>query len=220
MKHKLKVLDLCSGLGGFSEAFLERGHEVTRVEIDTRFKDVTNTIIGDVFQISTGQIKDLLIHDIDVILASPPCQAFSVASISHHWTGGKGAYVPKTDVASLSMNLVKKIDNIVCNSDALYFIENPRCVLRKLGILDKHTRQTITYCQYGENRMKPTDIWTNSEAWEPREMCKNGSPCHEAAPRGSKTGTQGIKNSALRALIPYELSLEMCLACEKEIGGK
>lgn len=234
MKNKLKILDLCSGLGGFSEAFLKRGHQVIRIDIDKRFKDVPHTIIGDVFKIASIQpaeyirgfglkkgtkLKDIIYNDVDVILASPPCQAFSVASISHHWTGGKGAYIPKTQFAGLSMELVKKISSIVKSASAIYFIENPRCVLRKLGILDNHPRHTITYCQYGENRMKPTDIWTNSKEWEPRSMCKNGDPCHERAPRGAKTGTQGLKNSALRALIPYELSLEICIACEEELDN-
>ena len=56
--------------------------------------------------------------------------------------------------------------------------------------------------------MKPTDIWTNLD-WKPKAMCKNGQPCHEAAPRGSKTGTQGLKNNYERSKIPYFLSREI-----------
>jgi hypothetical protein len=33
----------------------------------------------------------------DIIWASPPCTGFSVAAIGHHWSGGKGAYIPKTE---------------------------------------------------------------------------------------------------------------------------
>ena len=43
----------------------------------------------------------------DVIWASPPCTGFSVAAIGHHWTGGKGAYIPNTDTARLGIELVK-----------------------------------------------------------------------------------------------------------------
>jgi len=39
-----------------------------------------------------------------------------------------------------------------------------------------------------------------------------------AASNGSRTGTQGKGNAALRALIPYGLSLAMCLAVEKDKG--
>ena len=52
-------------------------------------------------------------------------------------------------------------------------------------------------CRYGDIRMKPTDIWTNHP--NPQfKMCHNGNPDHVAAPRGSKTGTQGLKNSRER----------------------
>ena len=89
----------------------------------------------------------------------------------------------------------------------LWFIENPRGVMRKVIGLEKY-QHTVTYCQYGDSRMKPTDIWTNA-IWTPRPKCKNGSPCHEAAPRGSKTGTQGRKGSFERSKIPTELCLDV-----------
>lgn len=238
---KLKVLDLCSGLGGFSQAFLDRGHDVLRIDNNPVFKNgkkhkykkynidnkiisedgfwiiepVPNTIILDLMQVDMMK----LFGEYDVILASPPCQTFSVASISTHWTGGSRAYQPKTEQCKKMIELVKKCKEIIHHLEPkLFFIENPRGVLRKLDILKEFPIKTITYCQYGENRMKPTDIWTNSEVWQPKPMCKNGDPCHESAPRGAKTGTQGLKNAALRAKVPYDLSLEICLACEKEIG--
>jgi len=34
-------------------------------------------------------------------------------------------------------------------------------------------------------------------------------PCHTAAPRGSKTGTQGLKNSIERSVVPEQLCLEI-----------
>lgn len=66
-------------------------------------------------------------------------------------------------------------------------------------------------CQYGDERAKPTDIWTNSTTWVPRPMCHNGNKnCHHApAPRGSKTGTQGRKGSFERSMIPKELCVEI-----------
>lgn len=44
-------------------------------------------------------------------------------------------------------------------------------------------------------------------------MCKNGDPCHIAAPRGSTTGTQGM-DPALSGMIPRELALLVMRACE------
>ena len=154
---------------------------------------------------------------IDIIWASPPCTCFSVASISTHWGGGFRVYEPKTEKAKQSIELIRKTIGIIKElQPKLWFIENPRGILRKLIPMASFPRKTVTYCQYGDKRMKPTDIWTNCHVWTPKPMCKNGDICHESAPRGSKTGTQGLKDSIERGKIPYELCKEILLACEKE----
>lgn len=56
-----------------------------------------------------------------------------------------------------------------------------------------------------KERCKPTDIWTNHLNPRFLPMCKNGDSCHEPAPRGSKTGTQGLKNATERAIYPKAL---------------
>jgi len=79
----VKVLDLFSGLGGFSEAFLQAGDEVVRVENNPLLSEVPNTSIECV-----RHVRDRLleykeaghpIRDIDLVLASPPCYEFSLA---------------------------------------------------------------------------------------------------------------------------------------------
>jgi hypothetical protein len=150
----------------------------------------------------------------DVIWASPPCTGFSVAALGHHWTGGKNAYIPKTDTAKLGIELAKKTIEIINYYNPKYFfIENPRGLLRKMNFMDNFIRHTVTYCQYGDNRMKPTDIWTNSNIWTPRKPCKNGDSCHISAPRGSRTGTQGLKGAYERSKIPELLCKEILKSC-------
>ena len=150
----------------------------------------------------------------DIIWASPPCTGFSVAAIGHHWSGGKGAYIPKTETAKLGIELVKKTLEIINHfQPTFWFMENPRGVLRKLDVVKGLNKQSVTYCQYGDERMKPTDIWTNSITWVPKPMCKNGDPCHVAAPRGSRTGTQGRANAYERSKIPADLCLEILKSC-------
>ena len=139
----------------------------------------------------------------DILWASPPCTAFSVASIGTHWTGGRNAYIPKTQVAKDAQELVKHTLRIIKYvKPRWWFIENPRGILRKMSFMQGLHRITVTYCQYGDTRMKPTDIWTNAVWWVPRPVCKNGNVCHESAPRGSKTGTQGINTARDRGIIP------------------
>ena len=75
-------------------------------------------------------------------------------------------------------------------------------------------RYTLSYCQYSDERMKPTDIWTNHPKPNFKPMCRNGDPCHTPAPRGAKTGTQGIKGSIERARIPEELCRHIVYICE------
>src|SRR3990167_3554246 len=62
--------------------------------------------------------------------------------------------------------------------------ENPRGVLRKMPFMKDFIRHTVSYCQYGDNRMKPTDIWTNALFWKPKPICKNGSPCDHLTGNG------------------------------------
>jgi len=166
-------------------------------------------------------VTDILNFDVtkisfkpDVIWASPPCTAFSVAAIGKNWTKVGNDYLPKNPRAELGLKLVQKTLEIIEHFNPTYFfIENPRGMLRKMPMMAHLKRQGVTYCQYGDTRMKPTDIWTNSDKWIPRPMCSNGSPCHISAPRGSRTGTQGLANAYERSKIPEDLCIEILKSC-------
>jgi len=209
----MKVIELFCGTKSIANTFKERGHETFTIDNNSFFNP---DLCIDILDFNIDSLPKGFIFP-DIIWASPPCTCFSVASISTHWGGGFRAYKPKTEQAKESLNLIRKtIELIEDLQPKIWFIENPRGVLRKLIPMVGFPRKTITYCQYGDKRMKPTDIWTNSHIWIPRPICKNGDKCHESAPRGSKTGTQGLKNSIERAKIPYELCKEIVLACEEE----
>jgi hypothetical protein len=131
--------------------------------------------------------------------------------MGHHWGGGVRGYEPKTEGAKKSQELVAHTLALikVLNPSKGWLIENPRGMLRKLPVVEGYPRRTVTYCTYGDTRMKPTDLWGTVEGWNHREPCKNGMPCHIAAPRGSSTGTQGIKGAKDRSRVPYELAKEI-----------
>ena len=153
----------------------------------------------------------------DVILASPPCEGFSVASIGRHWNHDN---TPKTHKAAYSMEIVRKtLEVIKLYQPRFFVIENPRGKLRKLDFMNQEwlERRTVTYCQYGDRRMKPTDLWGGfPPSLELKPVCKNGMPCHVAAPRQSSTGSQGMP-ADVSAKIPRELSLAVCLAAEEDM---
>jgi len=213
---QLIVFDLFSGTGSSTQAFKDAGHKVFSFELDTYFQATENvdvlTLTADYLLKTYGQP--------DFIWASPPCTAFSVASIGHHWKIENGVPIPKTESAISNQTLVTHTKKIIqeLNPTFGYLIENPRGMLRKLPVVQDLPRQTVTYCQYGDTRMKPTDLWGIVSGWFARTPCKNGAPCHEAAPRGSKTGTQGLKNDKERSRIPYELGFEILKTIVKEIS--
>jgi hypothetical protein len=201
--NKLLVFDFYSGTGSSTKAFEDAGHTVIKVELDEYFEAHERDILA-----LTAEGLIAKYGQPDFIWASPPCTAFSVASIGHHWNIDKS---PKTELARFNQGLVSHtLDLIKGLKPRLgWLMENPRGMLRILPIVKDLKRVTVTYCQYGDTRMKPTDLWGELD-WTPRQACKNGMSCHEAAPRGSRTGTQGIKGAKDRSRVPYELSKEIC----------
>ena len=154
----------------------------------------------------------------DFVWASPDCTTYSIAAISTHRnnTEPKSEYAKKCDTTNQHfISLIKEWLEI--NPDMVFFIENPRGMLRKMPWMQEFKRHTIWYCQYGDERAKPTDIWTNSDKWVPKPVCHNGNKeCHHApAPRGSKTGTQGRKGSYERSKIPEKLCYEVLESLNK-----
>jgi hypothetical protein len=199
----MRLLELFAGTRSVGKVAEEMGWEVFSSDIGEEF--------GTDYAVDILDFDERVVPFIpDVIWASPPCTTFSVASIGTHWGGGHRAYIPKTDEAWMGIEIVRKTLSIIDHyPEAIWFIENPRGLLRRLPVMaHAPRRETVTYCQYGDSRMKPTDIWTNCWNWVPRQRCYNNDPCHVAAPRGSKTGTQGL---ALvdRSRIPEALCREI-----------
>lgn len=211
----LRVLELFAGTCSIGKAARALGMEVRSFDI------LAHALVTDQRDLLGVKLSVLRDWQPDIIWASPPCTGFSVASIGRHWTGGRRAYEPKSSTALLGMALVRKAQEVIAACpDAVWFVENPRGVLRKLPLMEGFgTRRTVSYCRYGDQRMKPTDIWTNCSAWRPKAMCKNGNTrCHhEPAPRGSKTGTQGLKGARNRSRIPPTLCREVLVAARHQL---
>lgn len=209
----MKVLELFSGTGVLSAAFRERGHRTLTVDWEESHKP---DLKADIVALSADDIVRLFGRP-DIIWASPDCTTYSVMCISRHRDGVK----PKSDYAARCDRVNAHVCDIVRElKPRAWFVENPVGMLRKMPFILKlmedtgGRRHTVTYCQYGERRQKPTDIFTNHPDPQFRLPCRRGDKCHDAAPRGSRTGTQGLKGKALRAKLPKELCDHVVRICE------
>lgn len=207
----MKVLELFSGTGVLSKAFRDRGHETFTVDFD---QNIECDLHADIETLTADEIIEAFGKP-DVVWASPDCTTYSVAAISHHRMKLGETLYPVTEYAQKCDRTNRHVIELIEQLKPKYwFIENPRGWLRKMDFMKGLPRYTVTYCQYGESRMKPTDIWTNHPDPKFKPPCHNGDPCHERAPRGSTTGTQGISGKKMRAKLPKELCEHIVDICE------
>lgn len=201
----LNTIEFFSGTQSFSKVARELGYKTFTTDSNKRF--------------NTDYVCNILDFDIkrmpyipDVAWFSPECKYYSVASMWKHWNKD---YTPKTLYAECALQIAKKMILIIeellkLNPSLLFYIENPRGMLRHTGLLDHFIRHTVTYCQYGETRMKPTDIWTNDKLWIPRKACQTTDKCHT-------TRTDDINSTAMKAVVPAELCMEILQSCANNI---
>lgn len=235
---RLRVLDVFAGTGSSTKAFYDAGHDLVYVELDKDLceqlrKDFPNALVlcMDVKQFAANPTKYLPTGWVpDVLWMSPPCTAFSMAG------SGKGRvrwkHAPKGEsfqffgprfpvhfvsrlgcgLALAALETARKLKAL--NPRLYWWMENPQGGLMTMGFMDPVPgRIVVTYCQYGDSRMKPTVLWGEwPTTWSPRPRCYNGNPCHVAAKRGSRTGTQGLKGATERSMIPYALGEEILAA--------
>ena len=210
----MKILELFAGSRSVGKEAEDKGWQVFSVDWEN-YENINLQI--DIEQLTKEQVPFIP----DMIWASPDCTTYTIAAISTHRNGTepKSNYAKKCDrVNQHVISLIKEWLNI--NPNMVFFIENPRGMLRHMKWMQEFKRYTIWYCQYGDDRAKPTDIWTNSKTWVPRPECHNykydkqgniiNKHCHhESAQRGAKTGTQGRNGSYERSKIPQELCLDV-----------
>lgn len=210
----MKVLELFAGTRSIGKAFEAKGHEVFSVEWDKKFENID--LYADIMNVTAEEILEKFGRP-DVIWASPDCTSYSVAAISRHRRReANGNLTPISAYAKFCDAVNAHVVDLIKELDPKYwFIENPRGGMRKMFFMQGLPRYTVTYCQYGERRQKPTDIWTNHPDPKFKPPCKPGMPCHDAAPRGSQTGTQALKNAMEKARILVMLCQHIVEICEE-----
>ena len=215
-----KMLDLFCGTKSMAKAFERAGWETYTVDWEEKFEP---TLCCDVNTLTVEKIVELCNGKPDFVHMSPDCTSYSVAAISKHRRKNEttGNLDPISDYAKFCDKTNAYIIDLIVNQlkPTYWTIENPRSGMRKMDFVKELPRYTTTYCQWGDIRMKPTDIWTNLP--NPNfPCCKNGDKCHEPAPRGSRTGTQGLKGSKERSRIPDALCDYIVSLCQKGLQDK
>jgi len=199
---------------------LEREHECYTVDWDKRFPSSLHIDVEEL----TSEMIITNFGKPDVIWAAPDCSSYSIAAISHHRKKDleTGFLYPVSDYAKKCDRVNRHVLDLIKELDPkFYFIENPRAGMRKMSWMQELPRYSICYCKYETDkppfmrRMKPTDIWTNHPDPKFAPMCKNGNKDHASAPRGSKTGTQGLKGSVERSTYPKLLCEHIVDICEE-----
>lgn len=213
-EKKMKVIEIFAGARCIGRAAQSMGHEVMSLDW-TAYEGVTHVMNALNLTVDMIPVGTKHLH------ASFDCTTYTIAAISHHRKGTEpfSEYAKYCDMVNKHVISIYDQLNEREGGNVSYSFENPRGMLRKMPFMQRFTRYTVWYCQYGDDRAKPTDIWTNLD-WTPRPMCHNGNTnCHHApAPRGAKTGTQGRKDAHTRSLIPDQLCIELmdCLGKLKE----
>jgi site-specific DNA-cytosine methylase len=92
----MKVLDLFSGLGGWSKAFLDRGHYVVTVDNNCEFNP---TFCKDIIEYEPDEF-------FDIVLSSPPCTEFTKASMPDSWNKNRTVN-PDTKLVERTIEIIK-----------------------------------------------------------------------------------------------------------------
>jgi len=186
----MRVLDLFSGLGGFSEAFLLAGDEVMRVESNWLLSEVPCTSMQDVLtmrdRLREYQTRGEPIRSVDVLLAGPPCREFSLAYASPRSIANRQGEDFEPDMTLLEATLeiieilqprVWVIENVVGSAE--YFARAGLVVRQKHG---------------------PHQLYGNFPMFECSELPSKASK--------DKTSTDPLRSNH-KALIPLELSTQL-----------
>jgi len=205
----IRGLELGSGSKSVSTALRSLGFEMTTIDHD---ESTEPDICCKWEELDPGDYQD-----IDFVWFSPDCKVYSVMSFPMgHFKDG----VAVTEAAIASDAAVMAgLAFIKAINPKFWVMENPRAMMRKRPFVQDLDRVTVAYCRYGHPQMKPTDLFGVLPIGFEPQMCKNGHPDHIAAPRGSRTGTQGPQSAKERAIVPPALALDIGREIIKELHG-
>jgi len=122
----MKVLELFAGSRSWGKIAENFGCEV--FSVDWKDFDKIDLIVDIEF------LEEKMLPWIpDVVIDGRPCTTYSMAAISHHrHENGE----PKTDFAMKCDRMNIKLNNFYKKWNCIYYIENPRAMLRKMHYMN------------------------------------------------------------------------------------
>ena len=165
--RKPRVLDLFAGTGSFSRPFADLGWEVYTLDHNPRFHP---TMCCDILEWNPQEFPPGFF---DVVLASPPCQDFSIAN--HHKPPGlhRGdCYVLQT------LRVIEYLQPQV------WLLENPRTgALPHRSYMAKIPFSDFDYCEFAQwGYKKPTRIWGSPQISRVKPVLCQGTCKNMAQP--------------------------------------
>jgi len=186
----IKATELFCGTKSFSKVAACKGYDTFTSDVNKRFKP---DYLTNIFDFDTKRVP----YRPHILWASHPCTFFSVASMWKHWNKD---HTPKSLFAVQGMKMVDKMLEIIYDlSPDVFYIENPVGMMRHLPAMQHLHRVTITYCCYGDNRMKPTDIFTNDTGLKLLDPCGFKKRCTVTS------STNDLHTPSQRSVIPPPL---------------
>lgn len=182
---KRVCLDLCSGLGGWSEAFVQQGWTVIRIENNPELAHIAFTRQLDVLE--WADWIDDIPHP-DVILCSPPCLEFSEAYAAPRMVAKRTGQPFEPD-----MSIVQACLDIIDFFKPTYWVlENVRGAQEFFLPLIGGRRQKISsFYLWGNFPLVPMP-----QDFEHRKMDHD-------------TWSENPLRANIRAMIPFEVSFQM-----------
>jgi len=208
----MNVLDLGCGTGSATVAWRAHGHRVIGVD----WKHESADIRGDWTDDDTWAEIDVN-GPYDFVWFSPDCSIFSMANM--RWEPNIRDGIPISQQAITEVNGIKLVLEKIARMRPNYgwIMENPRALMRKMDFVKNLHRVTVSYCQYGDTRRKPTDLFGQIPYSFHPKFCRKRARCHIPAPRGSQNGTQGMDTESA-GMVPYGLSLAIYKAAIESQG--
>ena len=189
--RRMKMVDLCSGLGGASQPMVDNGWDVLRFDNNPLLSEVPYTRIFDILKMPDFEEAQW----IDLIWASPPCVEFSLAYSSPKSKARRNGspYEP-------NLELMLKCKEIIEQSNPRYWV-----IENVIGAIKDFTPYLGTPRQI----IGPFVLWGNF----PYIHLPPGFQHSKAL--NDKTSTHPLRSN-WKALIPYPLADSLRIAVEEQ----